>query len=127
RHLETGVVLGRLIDNAQQSRESRVRFLLSVTVLIFLCVGLMYRARTGSRLPKDRACLIPRGSGQTSTEISTQRYPFGPAGPNAAPPIQSSGLTIFNALQDQLGLRLQSEKGPVDFIVIDSAEKPTEN
>src|SRR5215813_3426123 len=28
-------------------RESRVRFLLSAAVLVFLCLGLMYRARTG--------------------------------------------------------------------------------
>ena len=45
----------------------------------------------------------------------------------AAPPIDSGGLTIFNALQDQLGLHLISDKGPVDFIVIDSIEKPSPN
>jgi uncharacterized protein (TIGR03435 family) len=30
-------------------------------------------------------------------------------------------------LQDQLGLRLESGKGPVEMIVIDSIEKPSEN
>jgi uncharacterized protein (TIGR03435 family) len=36
--------------------------------------------------------------------------------------------TIFSALPDQLGLRLEARKGPVDSLVIDSAQKaPTEN
>jgi uncharacterized protein (TIGR03435 family) len=39
-----------------------------------------------------------------------------------------SGPTLMQALQDQLGLRLESKKGPVDFLVVDHAEKsPTEN
>lgn len=35
--------------------------------------------------------------------------------------------TLFDALPDQLGLRLQPAKGPVDFYVIDHAEMPSAN
>jgi uncharacterized protein (TIGR03435 family) len=54
-------------------------------------------------------------------------------GPGVHPPgepipaADSSGPTIFTAVQEQLGLRLESQKGPVEIIVIDSVAKPTEN
>jgi len=43
------------------------------------------------------------------------------------PPVDPSGPTIYTAMQDQLGLRLQSAKGPVDVLVIDEANRPMEN
>jgi uncharacterized protein (TIGR03435 family) len=34
----------------------------------------------------------------------------------------------MRALQEQLGLRLEAKKGPVDFLVVDHIEKlPTDN
>src|SRR5262245_15681207 len=53
--------------------------------------------------------------------------PFGPQPGGPPPPADPTGPSIFTAIQEQLGLRLESSKGPVQTIVIDSIEKPSEN
>ena len=39
----------------------------------------------------------------------------------------TSGPTVFTALEEQLGLRLEPAKGPVPVLVIDSIARPSEN
>jgi uncharacterized protein (TIGR03435 family) len=45
--------------------------------------------------------------------------------PDADP--AAEGPSLPTALTESLGLRLESKKAPVDVIVIDQIEKPTEN
>jgi uncharacterized protein (TIGR03435 family) len=50
-----------------------------------------------------------------------------PPSPNATEP-DNGGLTIFAALQAQLGLKLESKRVPVPIVVVDSmARTPTDN
>jgi uncharacterized protein (TIGR03435 family) len=48
---------------------------------------------------------------------------FGPGAP--APVIDPDAPSLFVALQEQLGLKLENARGPVEVVVIDKFEKPT--
>jgi uncharacterized protein (TIGR03435 family) len=50
----------------------------------------------------------------------------GPPDPNAPPP-DPQGIPFLDAVRQQLGLRLESSKGPIRSLVIDHVEKPSPN
>ena len=39
----------------------------------------------------------------------------------------NEGVSIFVAVQEQLGLQLESRRGPVEVLIVDNAERPTPN
>lgn len=53
--------------------------------------------------------------------------PIGNPGAGAGPPPESSGPSFMTALQEQLGLKLEPTKGPVEYVVVDHVDRPTEN
>jgi len=47
--------------------------------------------------------------------------------PSDNPPPDRTGPSIFTAVQEQLGLKLEKQKAPVDMFIIDHVEKPSGN
>jgi uncharacterized protein (TIGR03435 family) len=77
----------------------------------------VYLSRQLERPVLDRTGLTGRYSFQFEWTPDTGPCP---GSPENAP-------SIFTALQEKLGLKLESIKGPVDALVIDHAEKPSDN
>ena len=52
---------------------------------------------------------------------------FRPAPPPGAPEIAvppSDGPSLFTAIQEQLGFKLEAARGPVQMLIVDRAERP---
>ena len=57
-------------------------------------------------------------------EVASIR-PHDPKSPGAT--MSQQGPSIFTAMREQLGLKMESAKGPLDTLVIDSVTRPTAN
>ncbi len=51
---------------------------------------------------------------------------MGPNSVNASAP-EDATTSIFTAIREQLGLKLESRKAPVEVLVIDRVERPSPN
>jgi uncharacterized protein (TIGR03435 family) len=86
-----------------------------------MLANLVVRGSVG-RMVLDRTGLS--GAFDLDLEWTPERTALaGDASPGAPP--ASEGPSIFTALQEQLGLKLDSRRGPVDVLVIDHVERPT--
>jgi uncharacterized protein (TIGR03435 family) len=65
--------------------------------------------------------IVEDNTGLTGTYDFTFDWELDPGAPDA------TGGSMFAALKEQLGLRLDAHKGQVEMLVIDNAEKPSEN
>ena len=64
-------------------------------------------------------------------EWTPDNWRVAPDGPQLSPdilrlpPVSPDGPSLFTALREQLGLRLEATRGPVKVLIIDSVEQPT--
>ena len=76
-------------------------------------IDLEFKPEEGSSFMRGMPMPMPRPDG---------------AGPGAPAEGTETGASIYTAIQDQLGLKLDAKKGPVETIVVDTVNKtPTEN
>ncbi|WP_263417174.1 TIGR03435 family protein [Terriglobus albidus] len=89
---------------------------------------LSHMTEMDSRVVLDRTNLPGRFDWTLDWSPERQQNSFrGADGGNPAPAADTSKPTLFTALQEQLGLKVEQDKAPVDLLVIDDLERPTEN
>jgi uncharacterized protein (TIGR03435 family) len=86
---------------------------------LMLVTALSMQPEIGGRLVVDK-------TGLTGKYDFTLRW-TPDMGQGSDPPGAEAGPSLFTALQEELGLKLESTKAPVDVLVIDHVEMPTAN
>ncbi|HKV47872.1 MAG TPA: TIGR03435 family protein [Candidatus Acidoferrales bacterium] len=86
-------------------------------------------AAVGSMVPVDRPVVNRTGlAGDFDFTVEwDSRNDFLAAGPGTTEQGEPVGPSLFEAMKDQVGLKFESTKGPVDVIVIDHVEEPKQN
>jgi uncharacterized protein (TIGR03435 family) len=80
-----------------------------------------------ARIMEDRHLVDKTGlTGDYDVDVSWFPDGFTPPAPGAPPPRLDEGA-MMNALQQQAGLKLEAQRGPIQYLVIDRVEKPSEN
>jgi uncharacterized protein (TIGR03435 family) len=83
----------------------------------------------GQVLQRDERPVIDKTGLDKVYDFTLSFAPDLPPGVNKdnLPPGLLDRPNIFDALKQQLGLKLEAQKGPVEFYVIDHVEKPAAN
>jgi uncharacterized protein (TIGR03435 family) len=76
------------------------------------------------RLVIDRTGLTGAYNLQLSWTPQGPRLPP-PDGAPPLPPVDPNGASLFTAIQEQLGLKLEPSRAPVEVVVIDRVERPS--
>ena len=84
---------------------------------------LLYLTPQLNRVTLDRSGLDQR----YDIELKWTPDPRGAAGGAGAPAPDPDAVSIFTALEEQLGLKLDATRAPVDVLVIDRVERPSSN
>lgn len=75
----------------------------------------------------DQTNLTGRFDFQAQWTPDVGETPFSPSDIPLPAPADNTATSVFTAIKEQLGLKLESAKIPVDFFIIDHAEKPSPN
>ncbi|HTR35300.1 MAG TPA: TIGR03435 family protein [Bryobacteraceae bacterium] len=89
-------------------------------------------SRFSGRIVVDKTNLTGRYDVDLQYTPEQGQFPGPPPGgpPPGLPPlpqVDPNGPSLFTAVQEQLGLKLESQKGQVEMMVIDHVERPSEN
>ena len=79
-------------------------------------VGRIVRDQTGLTGPFD-----------FEMHFTPNEIPAALRGTPSLPSVDPNGPSLFTALREQLGLRLEATTGPVDVLVVDRVERPTDD
>ena len=81
-----------------------------------------------SRVPETDGRVVINKTGLTGSYDFTLKWtPESVAPAGSAPGVDNSGPGLFTALEEQLGLKLVSQKGSVETLVVEFVDKPSTN
>ena len=117
----------KVSQNAPQGRDASMRRGRGRISGQHMSMALLAEGLTGAlgRTVIDKTGLT--GTYDINLEWTPDAVPTPGGTPDTAAPNDASRPSLFTALQEQLGLRVESEKGPVQQFVIDAVGKPSEN
>jgi uncharacterized protein (TIGR03435 family) len=81
----------------------------------------------GLQLQADERPVIDKTGLDKNYDFTLLFAPQRPPGSSSESSAYQDRLSIFDALKQQLGLKLHAEKGPVEYLVIDHIDRPSEN
>jgi uncharacterized protein (TIGR03435 family) len=90
--------------------------------LLVSCTPPMPTARIVQLLSREAGRPVVDKTGLTGTLTFELRWL-----PEGAPSQPDSPPTLFTAIEEQLGLKLEPQRGSIDAVIVDSAERPAPN